>query len=47
MLCPEVWNFKAPESNFKVVKGDINQKTNFDSVKNFPFVHLVSSHAIA
>lgn len=42
MLCPEVWNFKAPDSSFKSVKENFNQKANLDTIKNFPFAHLVN-----
>ncbi|XP_012262665.2 ribonuclease P protein subunit p40-like [Athalia rosae] len=41
MLCPEVWDFKAPQHNFKVVKSDSLTKEVTSAIKNHYFNHSV------
>ncbi|KAK9737656.1 Ribonuclease P 40kDa (Rpp40) subunit [Popillia japonica] len=42
MLCPEVWNFKAPESDFKIEKSSSPFDSCSKTINNFYFNHLVS-----
>lgn len=41
MLCPEVTNFKAPDSNLRFEQGEFNQK-HTDKINHFYYNHLVS-----
>lgn len=40
MLCPEVLNFKAPDSSFTIAKGSFSSN-KLDSVSKFSYNHLV------
>jgi ribonuclease P/MRP protein subunit RPP40 len=42
MLCPEVWNFKAPESSFSFQKVRPNESNHLNIIQNFTYNHLVS-----
>ncbi|RZC41608.1 Ribonuc P 40 domain containing protein [Asbolus verrucosus] len=42
MLCPEVWNFKAPESSFSSQKLKPNESNHLSTVHSFIYNHLVS-----
>ncbi|CAH0557493.1 unnamed protein product [Brassicogethes aeneus] len=42
MQCPEVWNFKEPESTFKSQIVDANGLSNLNKIKNFYYNHLAS-----
>lgn len=37
MLCPEIWDFKAPESSFQIEKS-----ASSNTINSFTYCHLVS-----
>ncbi|XP_015835823.1 ribonuclease P protein subunit p40 isoform X2 [Tribolium castaneum] len=42
MLCPEVFNFKAPESHFSSQKRNPNERNHLNTVNSLIYNHLVS-----
>lgn len=41
MQCPEVWNFKEPETIFKSHVVDPDDKSCFSKIRSFHYNHLV------